>query len=87
MIETSKMEQKIVLVLVLIFLSTGYAEKTFDLEAEGYIHMPANETIKSITNRETASNKQAVWMLVSQIGMLNFDFCLDKEYDVLGLVT
>ena len=36
------------LVLVLIFLSTGYAEKTFDLEAEGYIHIQANETIKSI---------------------------------------
>lgn len=77
------MEQKIVLVLVLISLTTGYAEKTFDLEAEDYLHIPANETIKSITNRETASNKKAVWMLVSQIGMLKFDFCLDKESDVL----
>lgn len=77
------MEQTTVLVLVLISLTTGYAENTFDLEAEDYIHVPVNESLKSIiTNRETASNKQAVWMLVSQIGMLKFDFCLDRESDV-----
>lgn len=58
--------------LVIISLSFGYAEKTFELEAEGFLTL---EALSGITNRETASNGREVRMIAFQTAMLKFDFC------------
>lgn len=73
------MELKTAVFLVLVSLSLTCAQKTFEFEAEDV--SAGNDTL-NVVNRETASNRQALWMLASQTAMLKFQFCLAEEADV-----
>lgn len=72
------MDSGIVIFLALIFSSVVYGEQTFELEAEDF----QSGNTSTITERKPASNNRALWMLMSQGGLLKFEFCLAKETDV-----